>query len=133
MKVSPEILARASSGHPWRTMSLWLVAIVGDLRSLVERSAPDGFTVQVAGQGVLFADFSKIAEEDLQQGESIGIAFALIVLIVVFAAIVAAVVPIVMALFAITIALGLVSLIGQLVDFNLFVTNMGTMIGLAVG
>ncbi len=106
---------------------------VGDLRSLVERSAPDGFTVQVAGQGVLFADFSKIAEEDLQQGESIGIAFALIVLIVVFAAIVAAVVPIVMALFAITIALGLVSLIGQLVDFNLFVTNMVTMIGLAVG
>ena len=54
-------------------------------------------------------------------------------LIVVFASIVAAVVPIVMALFAIAIALGLVALIGQLVEFNLFVTNMVTMIGLAVG
>ena len=38
-----------------------------------------------------------------------------------------------MALFAITVALGLVALIGQVVDFNLFVTNMVTMIGLAVG
>ena len=39
-----------------------------------------------------------------------------------------------MALFSgITIALGLVALIGQVVDFNLFVTNMVTMIGLAVG
>src|SRR5262249_15580763 len=47
--------------------------------------------------------------------------------------IVAALLPIVMALFAIAVALGLVSLIGQLVGFNLFVTNMVTMIGLAVG
>ncbi len=39
------------------------------------------------------ADFTKIAEEDLKKGESIGIAIALIVLIVVFASIVAAVVP----------------------------------------
>src|SRR6266536_1273488 len=106
---------------------------VDELRSVVARSAPDGFTVQIAGQGVLFADFTKIAEEDLRKGESIGIGIALIVLIVVFAAVVAAIVPVVMALFAITIALGLVSLIGLLFDFNLFVTNMVTMIGLAVG
>ncbi len=106
---------------------------VDELRSVVARSAPDGFTVQIAGQGVLFADFTKIAEEDLRKGESIGIGIALIVLIVVFAAVVAAIVPVVMALFAITVALGLVSLIGQLFDFNLFVTNMVTMIGLAVG
>jgi len=106
---------------------------VEHFRDSVDASAPDGFTAQAAGQGVLFADFTKIAEEDLKQGESIGILFALIVLIVVFASIVAALLPIVMALVAITLALGLVSVIGQLVDFNLFVTNMVTMIGLAVG
>ena len=82
---------------------------------------------------MLFADFTTIAEEDLQRGESIGIGIALIILIVVFAAVIAAIIPVVMALFAIAVALGLVSLIGQLVDFNLFVTNMVTMIGLAVG
>jgi putative drug exporter of the RND superfamily len=103
------------------------------LRSIAARSPADGFTVQVAGQGTLEADFTKIAEEDLRKGESIGIGIALLVLIVVFAAILAAVVPIVMALFAIAVALGLVSLIGQLFGFNLFVTNMVTMIGLAVG
>ncbi|MFB3739800.1 MAG: MMPL family transporter, partial [Candidatus Velamenicoccus archaeovorus] len=91
------------------------------------------FTVQVAGQGALQADFTKIAEEDLRKGESSGIGIALIVLIVVFASLVAAVVPIVMALFAIVVALGLVALIGQLFQFNLFVENMVTMIGLAVG
>src|SRR4051812_26051692 len=106
---------------------------VDQFRETVAASAPDGFTAQPVGQGVLFADFTKIAEEDLKQGESIGIMIALIVLIVVFASIVAALLPIVMALVAITVALGLVALIGQIIDFNLFVTNMVTMIGLAVG
>jgi RND superfamily putative drug exporter len=97
------------------------------------QSAGNGFTVQMGGQGSLNADFTKIAEEDLRKGESIGIGIALIVLIIVFASIVAAIVPIVMALFAIAVALGLVALIGQLFSFNLFVENMITMIGLAVG
>jgi uncharacterized membrane protein YdfJ with MMPL/SSD domain len=106
---------------------------IEELRSVATRNSADGFTVQVAGQGTLEADFTKIAEEDLRKGESIGIGIALIVLIVVFAAVAAALVPIVMALFAIAVALGLVTLIGQLFEFNLFVTNMVTMIGLAVG
>ncbi|MGH2655119.1 MAG: MMPL family transporter [Actinomycetota bacterium] len=109
------------------------LSTIEDLRAVAEEAGPEGFTVQVAGQGVMFADFSEIAEEDLRRGESIGVAIALIVLIVVFASIVAALVPIVMAVFAIAVALGLVSLIGQLTDFNLFVTNMISMIGLAVG
>ncbi len=103
------------------------------LRTIATESQAEGFTVEVAGQGALQADFTKIAEEDLQQSESIGIGIALLVLIVVFAAVVAAVVPIVMAIFAIFVALGLVALIGQLFNFNLFVENMVTMIGLAVG
>ncbi|MGH2674032.1 MAG: MMPL family transporter, partial [Actinomycetota bacterium] len=109
------------------------LSTIEELRGVAQEARPDGFTVQVAGQGVMFADFTEIAEEDLRRGESIGIGIALIVLIVVFASIVAAIVPIVMAVFAIAVALGLVSLIGQLTDFNLFVTNMVSMIGLAVG
>jgi RND superfamily putative drug exporter len=103
------------------------------LRSIAGAGSGDGFTVQVAGQGTLQADFTTIAEQDLRKGESIGIAIALIVLVVVFGSIVAAVLPVVMALFAIVAALGLVSLIGQFAEFNLFVTNMVSMIGLAVG
>jgi putative drug exporter of the RND superfamily len=117
-------------GVPLRDIEL---STIEELRAVAEEDAPQGFTVQVAGQGVMFADFTEIAEEDLRRGETIGIAIALIVLVVVFAAILAAIVPIVMAVFAIAVALGLVSLIGQAVEFNLFVTNMVSMIGLAVG
>jgi RND superfamily putative drug exporter len=108
-------------------------ATIEKLRHIAATFQQDGFSVQVAGTGSLNVDFTTIAEEDLRKGESIGIGVALIVLIIVFAAIVAAIVPIVMAIFAIAVALGLVALIGQLFSFNLFVENMVTMIGLAVG
>jgi RND superfamily putative drug exporter len=108
-------------------------ATIQRLRGIASDAQTGAFTAQVAGQGSLNVDFTRIAEEDLRRGESIGIGVALIVLIVVFAAILAAVVPVVMAICAIVIALGLVSLIGQIWNFNLFVENMVTMIGLAVG
>ena len=63
----------------------------------------------------------------------IGRWLALAVLVTVFAAVVAAVVPIVMGLFAIAVALGVVALLGQFLEFNLFVENMVSMIGLALG
>jgi RND superfamily putative drug exporter len=85
------------------------------------------------GQATLNADFTTIAEEDARKGESIGIMVALVVLVVVFGAIIAALVPIGMAIVAIGIALGITALVGQIVEFNLFVSNIISMIGLAVG
>ncbi len=108
-------------------------AKIDKLRAIATNSNGEAVTVQIAGAGTLGADFSKIAEQDLKKGESVGIGIALIILIVVFGSILAAVVPIVMAIFAIGVAMGLVALVGQVFDFNLFVTNMITMIGLAVG
>jgi RND superfamily putative drug exporter len=103
------------------------------LRALLADQTAPGYRTQLAGQATMFADFSTVAEEDARKGESIGIAAALIVLVVVFGAVVAAVVPISMAIIAIAIALGIVTVVGQFVEFNLFVTNMISMIGLAVG
>jgi RND superfamily putative drug exporter len=108
-------------------------ATIERLRGVASSAQTGDFTVQVAGQGALAADSMRIAEEDMSRGELTGIAVALIVLVVVFAAVLAALLPIVMGLFAIAVALGLVALIGQFVHFNLFVENMVTMIGLAVG
>jgi RND superfamily putative drug exporter len=108
-------------------------ATIGALRDAADDATAGGFRVLIAGQGVLGADTTRMAEEDLARGEMVGIGVALVVLVVVFAAVAAAVVPIVLALFAIVVALGLVALVGQLFDFNLFVQNMVTMIGLAVG
>ena len=112
--------------------------ILGDvsleMEEIIEESAiPAGFTVLIAGQGALNRDFNELAEEGLQKGETIGIVIALIILIIVFGAVVAAVVPIILAVVAIIVAFGLTALIGQLFELSFFVTNMITMIGLAVG
>ncbi|MDQ4131898.1 MAG: MMPL family transporter [Actinomycetota bacterium] len=93
----------------------------------------DGFDVQIFGPATFSEDLNKVAEEDLRSGESIGILAALIILVIVFGAIVAAVLPILMAVMAITLAIALVAVVGQLADFSFFVTNMITMMGLAVG
>jgi putative drug exporter of the RND superfamily len=106
---------------------------VEELRTTLDETQAAGFTTQLAGQAALNADFTKIAEQDARKGESIGIMVALIVLVVVFGSIVAALLPIFMGIFAIAVALGITALVGQLVHFNLFVTNIISMIGLAVG
>src|SRR6266508_3989483 len=94
---------------------------------------PQGFKVWVAGEATAAKDSNTIAEQDLRQGETIGILAALLILIVVFGTLAAAVVPVVLAIVAIVVALGLVSLLGLAFDLSFFVTNMVTMIGLAVG
>lgn len=58
---------------------------------------------------------------------------ALVVLILVFGAVVAGIIPIVMGVASIAVAIGLVALVGVTVDFSFFVTNIITMMGLAVG
>jgi RND superfamily putative drug exporter len=94
---------------------------------------PPGYRVWVAGEATAAKDSNTIAEQDLRQGETIGIIAALAILIVVFGTAAAAVVPVVLAVMAIVVALGLVSLIGLAFDLSFFITNMVTMIGLAVG
>jgi len=94
---------------------------------------PQGFNVWVAGEATAAKDSNTIAEQDLRKGETIGIVAALAILVVVFGTVAAAVVPVVLAIMAIVVALGLVSLLGLAFDLSFFVTNMVTMIGLAVG
>jgi putative drug exporter of the RND superfamily len=106
---------------------------VPEVEELLRAADTGGFEAQTLGAVTLDEDFSTIAEEDLAKGESFGILVALIVLVIVFGAVVAGVVPIAMAIASIAVALGLVALVGRVVDFSFFVTNMITMMGLAVG
>ena len=104
------------------------------MQAIIDASGvPDGFTVRTFGQGTQNEDFNRLAEEGLQRGESIGIGIALLILIAVFGSVVAAVVPIVLGIVAILIAFGLTAIVGQVMELSFFVTNMITMIGLAVG
>jgi RND superfamily putative drug exporter len=104
------------------------------VHQVVDRAGESGsFQVLIAGDATLDAEITKIAEKDLMTGEVIGISVALVVLVLVFGAVAAALLPIVMAIAAIVVALGATALIGQAYDLPFFVTNMITMMGLAVG
>ncbi len=98
-----------------------------------EVTAPEGYRALVAGPATLANDFNEIAEQDLATGETIGIAVALVVLVFVFGSIAAGVVPIILGVVAIAVAMGLAALVGQAFELSFFITNMITMIGLAVG
>jgi RND superfamily putative drug exporter len=107
-----------------------------DIELLIDAAADlsrDGFLVQVFGEASINHTFQTLAEEDLTTGESIGIGVALIILALVFGAVVAAVIPILLAIAAIFIAIGLTGVVGQFVELNEFVPNIMTMMGLAVG
>jgi len=103
------------------------------VEALVESTDANGLSAQAFGPITVEEDFSTIAEEDLAQGETFGVAVALVVLVLVFGALVAGLIPIAMGVASIAVAIGLVALVGLTVDFSFFVTNMITMMGLAVG
>lgn len=91
------------------------------------------FRVLTVGDASISADFKKVAEEDLQTGEIFGVAAALIILVVVFGTVAAAMMPIALAVISVVTSLGILGLIGQATNLSFFVTNMVTMMGLAVG
>ncbi|MFQ5794969.1 MAG: MMPL family transporter [Candidatus Bipolaricaulia bacterium] len=93
----------------------------------------DGFQTLITGMASVGLDFQEVAEQDLRTGEAIGVAVALFILLLVFGTLGATTVPIGLAIVSIVMALGATALIGQFFDFSFFVTNMITMMGLAVG
>ncbi|MBI2857662.1 MAG: MMPL family transporter, partial [Chloroflexi bacterium] len=108
--------------------------VVDKVYEVGDRLAKQGtFEVYYTGAASFDADTTKLAEDTLRKGETIGVLVALVVLAIVFGAMVAALLPILLGVIAIIAALGLVSLVGVAMDFSFFITNMVTMMGLAVG
>ncbi|MCH7996664.1 MAG: MMPL family transporter [Chloroflexi bacterium] len=107
---------------------------INQVHQVVDEANESGsFQVLVTGEATLEVEINEIAEKDLLIGEGIGISVALLVLALVFGTIAAAFLPIVLSIAAIVVALGATALVGQALDLPFFVTNMITMIGLAVG
>ncbi|MCO5176920.1 MAG: MMPL family transporter [Thermomicrobiales bacterium] len=104
-----------------------------DFLAIVDGQGAPGIDVKTVGDLSINEAFNSIAEKDLQQAEVLGMPIALLILIVVFGALVAAGVPIILALVAIAVSLGITAVVGRAFELSFFVTNMITMIGLAVG
>ena len=94
----------------------------------------DGFDVAFTGNNVRDHDFDQLSQHDLKSGElQFGLPAALIILVLVFGSIVAGLVPLLLAILAIVAGLGLVALVAQIWELSIFVVNMLTGMGLALG
>ena len=110
-------------------------ADVDKLLALVQGvDGQDGFSVVMTGEGTLDHDFNELSQHDLKSGElEFGLPAALIILVLVFGAVVAGLVPLVMAIVAIIVALGLCGPIAATLSLSVFFVNMLTGMGLALG
>ena len=106
--------------------------LVGPLIHVTEDFSDDNFQYYFIGFESIQYSFAHIAEKDLITGETIGISVALIILALVFGSVTSAIIPVILAVVAIFVSIGAVSVIGQIVDLNDFVPNIMTMMGLAV-
>jgi RND superfamily putative drug exporter len=109
-----------------------------DVEPLVELvQATDGrggFDVELVGEATADRDFEELSGQDLREGELLfGLPAALVVLLLVFGSLVAGLVPLLLAVVSIVVALALAALAGQSVGLSVFVVNMITGMGLALG
>jgi uncharacterized membrane protein YdfJ with MMPL/SSD domain len=106
-----------------------------DVVEVVDAADEDAaFAVSAAGDETIDHDFNLLSERDLREGElQFGLPAALIILLLVFGTIVAGFVPLLMAIFSIVFALGLVAVLSQAFDLSIFIVNMLTGMGLALG
>jgi putative drug exporter of the RND superfamily len=106
---------------------------VEDLDALREEYSTDGVRMFMLGEPTSTEDFKRISEEDSRRGELVGVAVAIVVLLVVFGSLIAGMTPIIMGILAIGTALGLIGVLGALWRFSFFVPQLISMMGLAVG
>jgi RND superfamily putative drug exporter len=106
-------------------------AVIEEVGAADENAA---FAVTIAGNETLDHDFNLLSQEDLEKGElQFGLPAALVILLLVFGAVVAGLIPLLMAIVSIVVALGLVALLAQQFELSVFVVNMLTGMGLALG
>jgi RND superfamily putative drug exporter len=106
----------------------------GPVETAVKAANDGGFQVGITGFHSTGYDFGKQSQTDLEKGElAFGFPAALIVLVLVFGAIVAGLVPVLMAILSIIVALGLVAIISLEFSLSVFIVNMLTGMGLALG
>jgi uncharacterized membrane protein YdfJ with MMPL/SSD domain len=107
----------------------------GPVENVVDRANSSlAFNVGVTGDQTSDYDFNQLSQHDLKSGElKFGVPAALIILILVFGAIVAGLIPLLMAIISIIVALGFVAILSQPFTLSVFIFNMLTGMGLALG
>jgi RND superfamily putative drug exporter len=98
-----------------------------------EALVPTRLTSHVTGEPAVNADIVRASWHDLRVAESYAIPIALIALLLVFGTVVAAALPVISGGMAVTVTLGALYLVALAFDVSIFVMNVASLLGLAVG
>jgi uncharacterized membrane protein YdfJ with MMPL/SSD domain len=101
-----------------------------ELAALVD--APAGVETTITGIPLVQHEFNQAIERDLFQAEIISLPIAMLILLAVFGTLVGAVLPVIIAGMALPSAMAVISLLAGVTEMSIFVTNVATMIGLAL-
>jgi uncharacterized membrane protein YdfJ with MMPL/SSD domain len=119
------------------TLVQLLIRSDGDAKPVVkavQRSNGGAFTAAITGEHSVSNDFNTLSQRDLEHGElAFGLPAALVVLVLVFASVVGGLVPVLMAILSIVVGLGVVALLSLAFGLSVFIVNMLTGMGLALG
>ena len=88
--------------------------------------------VYVSGQVAINHDLQPVFDADLRRGEEIAIPIAVLVLLVVFGTATATLVPLLMAAGTVPVTLGLLWILAHEMNMAIYVTNLVTLIGIAI-
>src|SRR5690606_21561814 len=126
-----------------RQMATAIVAITGtnaERQALVSRltlratpASTPYVTVYLTGSSPLIAELVAQEQADLSRAEQLGLPIAALVLLIPSGAVIAAGLPILLALSGMVLTFGVLGAASMVTEFNLFVPNIATMIGLGVG
>ncbi|MFE3360788.1 MMPL family transporter, partial [Streptomyces californicus] len=121
--------------------ALILASIEGDDAELPDRAGKitealadnEGpVTIEAGGLAATFSDINTQISKDLILAEAIAIPITGLLLALVFGSLVAAALPVVIGLFAIAAALGILRVLTAVTDVSIFALNMTTALGLAL-
>jgi RND superfamily putative drug exporter len=99
----------------------------GEIRDVILDEAPDLDGVEIELGGYIFGEFEE------PQSEVLGVAFAVVILIVAFGSVLAMGLPVGVALFGIGLGSVIITLLSNVLTIPDFAVFLGTMIGLGVG
>lgn len=130
----PELLSRDG------TRTLGIVTLTESDEAAVEHAAelgarveaPPGVTAEVTGVPQLYHEFNERIERDLVQAEVVSLPIAALILLAVFGTVVGAVLPLLIAGLALPAGFAVINLLAGVTDMSIFVTNLASMIGLAL-
>jgi len=95
-------------------------------------NAPAGVETIVTGVPIVQFEFNEVVEQDLIRAELISLPIALIILLAVFGTLVGAALPVIIAGLALPTSLAVIGLLANVTEMSIFVSNVTTMIGLAL-